>query len=234
MSYCVNCGVELDGSADFCPLCNTPVINPKELEKQIPKEPFPKEKGQVESVTRKDFGVLLSTVVLATAVTCGLLNVFVFRESRWSLAVIGICIILWVIMIPVVIYKKQPIYLSLLLDGAAVLVYLYMLAYMIQNDNWFFGLGMPIVLWVTFLAECFALCLRRLPRSFLTVALYVFTGAALLCIGLEILIDIYLQGETALSWSAIVATVCAIVDIAIITLLSRRRLRNEVRRRLHF
>ena len=29
MSYCVNCGVELDGSLQACPLCNTQVINPK-------------------------------------------------------------------------------------------------------------------------------------------------------------------------------------------------------------
>ena len=31
MSYCVNCGVELESSLTECPLCNTPVINPKEL-----------------------------------------------------------------------------------------------------------------------------------------------------------------------------------------------------------
>ena len=28
MSYCVNCGVELDPSAGICPLCHTPVCNP--------------------------------------------------------------------------------------------------------------------------------------------------------------------------------------------------------------
>ena len=28
MSYCVNCGVELDASATKCPLCDTPVYNP--------------------------------------------------------------------------------------------------------------------------------------------------------------------------------------------------------------
>lgn len=234
MSYCVNCGVELDASANTCPLCNTPVINPRELEKKAVQTPFPKESGQVEAVERKDFAILLTTVVVAAGLTCGLLNVFVFPGSKWSLAVIGICIILWVIMIPVVIYKKQPIYLSLLLDGAAVLVYLYMLAYMLQSDGWFFGLGMPIVLWVTALAECFVFCVKKLPRSFLTVALYVFTGIALLCMGLDALIDLYVVGRIALRWSAIVATVCAIVDIAIITMLSVRRLRNEVRRRLHF
>ena len=35
MSYCVNCGVELDASAKECPLCNTPVLNPRELEKMV-------------------------------------------------------------------------------------------------------------------------------------------------------------------------------------------------------
>ena len=52
--------------------------------------------------------------------------------------------------------------------------------------------------------------------------------------GLEVLIDLYLSGEIALSWSAVVLTVCSVLDIAVITMLSRRRLRNEVRRRLHF
>ena len=30
MSYCVNCGVELDSTASFCPLCRTPVVNPRQ------------------------------------------------------------------------------------------------------------------------------------------------------------------------------------------------------------
>ena len=30
MSYCVNCGVELDKTCSVCPLCNTKVINPNQ------------------------------------------------------------------------------------------------------------------------------------------------------------------------------------------------------------
>ena len=93
MSYCVNCGVELDASATKCPLCDTPVYNPKAPEPEKQPSPFPKEKGQVEVVKRKDLGVLLTVIVLATAVTCGLLNAFVFRSSLWSLAVIGVGIV---------------------------------------------------------------------------------------------------------------------------------------------
>lgn len=93
MSYCVNCGVELDASATKCPLCDTPVYNPKAPEPEKQPSPFPKEKGQVEVVKRKDLGVLLTVIVLATAVTCGLLNAFVFRSSLWSLAVIGVVLV---------------------------------------------------------------------------------------------------------------------------------------------
>lgn len=235
MSYCVNCGVELDTSQKECPLCNTPVINPRELERMAGAEqPFPKEKGQVEVVKRKDLGILLSTVVLATAVTCGSLNAFVFRGNLWSLAVIGVCAILWVIMIPAVIYTKQPVYVSLLYDGAAVVLYLYMLTFLAGSGEWFWGLGLPIAVLVTVIAELFTFCVKKLPRAFLTISLYLFTAVGLLCMGLEMLIDRYVSGKIALSWSAVVLTVCAILDIALITMLSSKRMRGAVRKRLHF
>lgn len=235
MSYCVNCGVELDASAKECPLCNTPVLNPRELEKiMLAQQPFPTRKGPVETVKRKDLGILMTMVALAAAVTCGALNALVFRGNLWSLAVIGICVVLWVILVPVFIYVKQPVYVSILFDGLAVMAYLYMLTYLTGTGEWFLDLGVPIVLLVTAVVEAAAVCIRRLPRSFLTVSLYLFTAAGLLCVGLEILIDGYVGGRIALSWSAVVLTVTTILDIAIITMLSRRRLRNAVRRRLHF
>lgn len=234
MSYCVNCGVELDKTATECALCNTPVINPKEVVRKDVKPPFPREKGQVEVAKRKDIGILISTVVLATAVTCGFLNALVFTGTLWSLAVIGACIILWVILIPVVIYRKQTIYASILFDGAAVGVYLHMLTIMTHRDDWFWELGLPIVVFVTLVMEAVTLCVRKLPRSFLTNSLYFITAIGVLSTGLEILIDRYSADTVALRWSAVVVTICIIVDIAIITMLSLRRLRNAVRRRLHF
>lgn len=234
MSYCVNCGVELEGSLEECPLCNTPVYNPREIPNVQKETPFPREKGNVELVRQKDFGILLSVLVLATSITCGLLNLLVFNTVPWSLTIIGLCVLLWVILIPAVIYNRQPVYVSILFDGLAALLYLYMISYMVSSRNWFYSLGVPIVVLVTIVAELFVLCIRRLPKSFLTIALYSVTAVAVICIGLEILIDLYSRDRISLGWSAIVLTVCVIVDIAIITLLSRRRLRNAVRRRLHF
>ena len=64
MSYCVNCGVKLDPSLKYCPLCNTPVINPHDLSKMQPISPFPKEKGQVEVVRRKDLAIFFPSLSL--------------------------------------------------------------------------------------------------------------------------------------------------------------------------
>ncbi|MGN1147106.1 MAG: DUF6320 domain-containing protein [Lachnospiraceae bacterium] len=234
MSYCVNCGVELDASLKECPLCNTPVVNPREIESKKNPSPFPEQKGQVEKVKRKDFAILLSMVLIATGLTCGLLNLLVFRGTAWSLLIIGGCLILWMLFVPVVIYTKLPVYVSLLLDGLSIGIYLYLITFVTQGDTWFYGLALPITIWVTFLAEVFTLCIKKLPVTFLTTALYLFTVIGVLCAGLEVLIDWYLRQQISLVWSAVVLTVCAILDITLITLLSRERLRNEVRRRLHF
>ena len=234
MSYCVNCGVELDGSLQECPLCETPVINPNAVPFDKVSSPFPKNVGMVEEVKRQDLAILVTVALCSIAATCGLLNALVFEGYLWSLAIIGACVLLWVILIPVLIYRKQSIYISLFYNGCATVLYLYLLTYLVGSDTWFIGLGLPIVVFVTMVCELWAVCYMKLPKSFLTNALYFFTGVGILCGGLEVLIDNYLAGPISIDWSAIVVTVCIIVDIIIITTLSMKRLRNAVRKRLHF
>ena len=234
MSYCVNCGVELEKSLDSCPLCNTPVVNPRELNTAPEMSPFPRAKGDVEEADRKDAAIFISIVLVATALGCGLLNWQVFTKNLWSVPVIGVCVVFWVMMIPVCIYRKASVYLSLLLDGAAVALYLYMITWLTQENHWFYGLGIPIVVLIILLAELTALVFKIFPKSFLWRGLCVITAVGVGCTGLELLIDHYLNGTVIATWSAVVAVVCIIIDVMIILLLCRRKLRNEVRRRLHF
>ena len=234
MSYCVNCGVELEASLTSCPLCNTPVINPNKLQELKAASPYPKEKGQVDRVKRRDLGILAFIVLLATSLSCLMLNLFVFSGSMWSLYIIGVCLTIFVLLLPVIIESKIPIYISLLCDGIAVGVFLYLITFNTADNSWFFSLALPIVVLVTILVEILALLLRMLPVSFITTALYVFAEIALLCVGLELLIDHYLQAPLQLLWSAIVLTVCSVIVVMLITVLSTRRLRDAVRRRLHF
>lgn len=234
MSYCVNCGVKLEPSLTECPLCNTPVINPKELYNHKKTSPYPKERGQVDVVKKTDLTILVCIVLGGTSLSCLLLNLFVFSGSPWSLFVIGACLILFVLAIPAVIYTRLPIYISLLFDGVAVGFYLYMITFNTASDGWFMGLALPVVALATILVEIFALLLRSFPVSFITTALYFFAETAFLCVGIELLIHHYADTPLRLSWSAVVLTACAVIVMLLITVLSRRRLRDAVQRRLHF
>lgn len=234
MSYCVNCGVELEPSLTECPLCNTPVINPKELYDQKKTSPYPRERGQVDVVKKTDLSILICIVLGATSLSCVALNFLVFSGSPWSLFIVGACLILFVLALPVVIYTKLPIYISLLFDGVAVGFYLYMISFNTAGTEWFFRLGLPIVALATILVEIFTLLLRTFSFSHITAALYFFAETAFLCVGVELLIRHYYEQPIRLSWSAIVLTVCAVIVVALLTVLSRRRLRDAVRRRLHY
>ena len=234
MSYCVNCGVKLDDSLDRCPLCNTPVINPNEVTHRASVPPFPKERGQVEPVKNRDVILLYSLTLIAASLSCGLLNLLVFNSTAWSLYIIGACVILWVAAIPIFMYTRLPVYCSLLLDGLAISLYEYLITFNTPTAEWFFALALPITALVTLLAMLTALLYRRVSSSFLAVALYIFVEIAVLCVGIELLIRRFLSAPPLLTWSAVVLTACAIIAAALITTLSRKRLRNAVRRRLHF
>lgn len=234
MSYCVNCGVELDSSLESCPLCHTPVINPSDLQKFKKTPPYPVEKGQVDKVHNKDWAILISIILIATSLSCLLLNLLVFSGTMWSLFVIGLCILLFVLTVPFIIYPKFPVHISLLFDGIAVGFFLYLITFNTATNDWFIRLALPIVALVTILVEIFALLHRAFPVSFISTALYIFVEIAFLCIGLELLIRHFMGDSLRLGWSAIVLTICGVIAIMLITVLCVRRLREAVRRRLHF
>lgn len=233
MSYCVNCGVELESSLKECPLCHTPVMNPQELNKEMPPSPYPTDMGQVEVVKRKDLGILVTVVLTTTGATCLLLNLLVFNRFLWSLIVIGCCLCLFVFTFPAIFYNKTPIWVTLLADGLSVAVYLFLISFVTESNLWFWQLGLPIVVLLTIFAEVFPLLSRFLSFTVLSCALCLFVEIPAFCVALELLIRRFLEHPYRITWSAVVLTVCVIIDIALITILAKKRLRNEVRRRLH-
>ena len=152
----------------------------------------------------------------------------------WSFFVVGACFIVWVMCIPALIFKKISPYTAIFLDGISIGLYMFMITLATQQDAWFWGLAFYITIFITVILEIFTLCVRKIPVTFLTTALEVFTTLGIICLGLEVLIDNFIYGNINLVWSTIVVVVCAILDITLITMLSRKRIRNAVRKRLHF
>lgn len=232
MSYCVNCGVELDKTCSVCPLCNTKVINPNQEVDRISPTPFPTRKGYAAPVQRSDVTMLLSIVLAVTAVVCGLLNFFVFQHNAWSVYVIGGCVLVWIFCLPV-FFHKINVYLSILLDGIGIGMYFGIIAWLHPGKGWYQMLALPIIGIAAGLILIFAACVRQIHTSILSRSALILAETALFVVALELLIDRFRKTPPGITWSAIVLTCCVIIDAALITIIRRSRLREEVRRRMH-
>ncbi len=236
MSYCVNCGVELDVSLNKCPLCETKVFNPQNMVELDYKDTstFPERRGEVEKTGKRDSVVFVTVLALTVGITCGLLNRLVYNSLWWSLPVIGVCLMLWIFFVAAVFSDKITIYAMFLMDAAAIGSYLYLISRMTETGLWFVQIALPILTVVFFLTELFTLLSRKLPFSLLVGTLYSFVSIAGICVTIEMVTDLYYVDNVSLSWSAIVLTVCAIISVILVMMLMMRRLRNSISKRLHF
>ena len=237
MSYCVQCGVKLEQSLKSCPLCHTPVINPNELNisnLSIGSGPFATLKGEVEPMKKHDMGLWLTLVFGSTALACGILNLFVFNHNYWSIPVIGACIVIWLFFCPRMFLPKIPVSVNLIVSAASVIFYELAITLMTESDRWFFELVLPITLVVMGLTVLYGALYKFVSTSLIASALYLFIDAALLSVAVECFVDRFLRQEIHIFWSAIVFSVCTVISVALIAILSIKRLRETVRKRLHF
>ena len=147
MSYCVNCGVELDATASFCPLCHTPVYNPNQPVDETSPKPFPTERKEVPPVSRIQVAILLTAIFASVGVCCGVLNIFLRTQHTWSLYVIGAVIMLWIWTVPPLLHhKKDTFRLQLFADIMAIAVYISLIAVDLDGWNWYWHLALPIIL----------------------------------------------------------------------------------------
>jgi len=233
MSYCVNCGVELDKTAEFCPLCNTVVINLTNPPDLLSKPPYPVEKGSVENLDRKGLAIFLTVVFAAIAVACLMLNLFLFKYGFWSAYAMGACLICWIFTVPAMILRPSLL-LVILLDGAGIAFYCYVIAMQTASMVWYYQIALPIIIAITGLLFLYAYVTKRFKTSILLKTAYVFAEVGILNVVIELSIRHMLDDRFYIRWSAVVLTCCTIVVIALITVMRQKNLRDVVQKRLHF
>lgn len=233
MSYCVNCGVELDPTAAFCPLCHTGVHNPEQPVDTVSPPPFPRERLEVPDESKQALAILLSSMLLSVAVCCGVLNLFLRAGHIWSLYVIGAAVMLWVWLVPPLLHRRLRPWLHLLLDVLAVAVYILLICVDLRGWDWYLRLALPILAAWYAAALFLGFCLKGGKRSILssfslgigTTGIYTFL--------LEFFIDLYFDQLWTPSWSLIVFFSCIALIIPLMVIRRVPALREEVRRRFH-
>lgn len=232
MSYCVHCGVELDKTAAFCPLCRTPVIDPAQPVDRASPAPFPTERSEVPPVSRWELALLISVMLGCVSVCCGALNFFLRAEHIWSLYVIGAAFMLWIWLVPPLLAQKLALWLQLGLDGLAIAAYVLLVALELDGLGWYVRLALPVILLLGACALFLGLVLRG-RRSILSGVVFVIGTAGCFLFGLELFVDQYLFGRWTPGWSLIVLAVCVGLIIPLIVVRRVPSLREEARRRFH-
>ena len=233
MPYCVHCGVELDATATFCPLCHTPVLDPIQPPDTTSPKPFPTQPGELAPASKQELAQLVTALLASVAVCCGILNLFLRPERGWSLYVIGAAAMLWLWLVPPLLARGMHLLLRLLVDVAAVELYVYLIALDLKGQQWFWGLAAPIILWGGAILLLLGLVLRVYRRSVITSLTILIGSLGVFLFGVEYLIDQWLYGAWDPSWSLVVLTVCVGLVIPLIIVRRVPSLREEARKRFH-
>lgn len=233
MSYCVNCGVELEDTAQACPLCHTLVANPHKPVDILSPRPFPTQRSEVPEVSKWELALLLSAMFLSVGVCCGVLNLFLRASHMWSLYVIGAAVMLWIWFVPPLLMRGMHLCMRLLLDVAAVGIYVFLISVDLDGRAWFLHLALPIILLGGAVMLFLGLMLQGGRRSILTSVTLIIGSVGAFMVGVEFFVDRYLLGAWEPGWSIVVLAVCVALVIPLIIVRRIPALREEARRRFH-
>lgn len=234
MSYCVNCGVELDRTRASCPLCHTAVYNPNQPVDLESPTPYPKNVGKSEKVDSSELTSLLTIVFATISVVCGLLNWLVFTRTHWSLYIIGALAMIWVSLVPVFFRDKVNGYVCVALDGVVTALFVGMISVLHPGQGWYLEIALPIIFISTALLEVFYLFNIRLKTSAITKIMVIVGIVAVITVAIQTLIGFHFNRMINLTWSAVVLACCVAVEVILFALTLHKGARNELRKRMHF
>ncbi|MCX7027721.1 MAG: DUF6320 domain-containing protein [Spirochaetes bacterium] len=223
MSYCPDCGVEI-GTAPACPLCDAK--NPKvqaKAEMECDEETgaraasadFLGAASKSEHFTPQESRKIVWEVLsVAFSIAIGSLlaiNILVAGRLTWSLYPVATFVFIWVVSTSFLVMRRAP-KLRLLLAAAAPLLYLLALGAFTGDFSWAWRLAVPIAIFSEIVCSGIALMILGAKRKGLNIFAYALVGVALICVGVEIFVDLYFHGVIRLTWSAI--TALALIPIA--------------------
>lgn len=231
MSYCVNCGVELEASLRRCPLCNTEVINPNNRDAADPAaRPYPSKVELLERRAIRRFFLMMATLMLLIPpVVCLICDVLGTGRITWSAYVVGATAMAYVYVLVPFAAEKPNAWLCIALDCGVTLLFLYAIAVNL-HDTWFVPLALPITLAVFVAVAVMALLFKKTRAKFVRLAGILF-ASGILCAGINLIVNLHLDKTPVLFWSLFVLVPCLIFGGISLIVNNRLQFKEEMRRR---
>lgn len=232
MSYCVQCGVQLAKNLDRCPLCKTQVINPNQAAADENDNEHP---DRVEkAIARIDRGYARQLSIISTLIPMLIVLLLDILDggSAWSPYVLGALAMAWCFLaVPLLFRVKRP-YLYVVLDVLALCGYLALIAAMSNDFSWYLSIVLPLLVLIGIVTLLLLLIIRRIEMLKLFRASLVLLVLACFVIGLEVIIDLSLDGKVAPGWSIYTSTPLLVIALMAFGLQHNKALKEEIRKRL--
>ncbi|MBQ2973023.1 MAG: hypothetical protein IJE19_01585 [Clostridia bacterium] len=230
MSYCVNCGVELEKGCPSCPLCDTPVINPREMKTEAVKPVYPENLSIPKSLSKKYWVFVFSLVMLIPNLVLIILNSLVF-DSGVVKYIVGGFVVAWIWFLFPLLWKKPIPVILLAIDALALLSYLDM--FKIYGDDaggWFNSIVLPVVISLWAICNLFIFWLRK-PRSKSLISIAVLGSISVMSFVIEICMNMFYNGKLQIVISLAVTACCVSLMIFFAFLEKSKRLKAWAERK---
>ena len=227
MSYCTNCGVELDEGIMSCPLCGFTLGTANISEPADKSEYYPSDIILLyKKETRKHIWELSGVISFSGIAVCSIVDLVIHKNLTWSLyadtSVLGSWICLTLILLA---FRKYFIIVPGLLLTVLTMQFLFNL--FSPPVSWFYGISLPITV-AFFICASLIILLWKVAHfkgfNILAIAFMVLSG---FCIVSEVLIDKFLQNKVDIRWSAIVAV--SVLPLALVLLFVHYRMKKGKR-----
>lgn len=225
MSYCVNCGVELENAAKKCPLCSTPVINPNIKTENEAVASFSDKAVEIPESMKKRFAAFIITIVmLIPNIVCFLMNILFSYDYTWVWLLNATSVLIWTfIMLPLMWNKKAGI-VHVLIDAAVSLGYIYVIYYIEKGAGWFLECAVPIVIIAAALIGFLIEWVKWVKPNWPYVCIAFFSEIIIASLTVDVAITHYLKNSFMPSVSLIISACCLAVIVFFISVACNKKL----------
>ena len=211
MTYCNNCGVELDVNMNFCPLCGEPASGEdldnaehREFRRLKQEEKIISNYKELSQIQRRKIFWELSAIILVSGIIVSfIINLVLDKNVTWSKYTIIICLVVFVNITFIAFLQKK---ILLLFTGSFIStsILLILLEWYNGNISWSITLGIPLLLAAYLIIFGLISLIKISSQRGLNLINYTLIAVGLLMICIEGIISLNIKNRLSLQWSIIV------------------------------
>lgn len=230
--YCIKCGVKLVDNEEKCPLCQTPVICPPDLEVSTRARQYPQGRNPSHEIRPFAIMIILSIFVVLAMLITYICDFQINDRITWSAYVIGGLIIAYTaLLLPRWFKKPNPV---ILVPVTFVLVAAYLLYInLATGGKWFLSFALPVTGCVAIIATTIVTLLRYVKKGHLYIYGAGSVAAGVFMLILEFLLHINFNKPLHF-WSLFPLSVLVLLGFFLFFLGICRKAREALERRFFF